>query len=31
VLPRKQGAWTESRTPLRPAARSLHELMRDRN
>ncbi len=30
VLPRRQGAWTESRAPLRPAARSLHELMRDR-
>jgi len=30
VLPRKQGAWTESRAPLRPAARSLHELLRDK-
>jgi L-lactate dehydrogenase complex protein LldF len=30
LLPRKQGAWTESRTPLRPAARSLHELLRNR-
>jgi L-lactate dehydrogenase complex protein LldF len=30
ALPRKQGAWTESRAPLRPAARSLHELLRNK-
>ena len=28
LTPRRQGAWTESRTPLVPARRSLHEAMR---
>ncbi|HET6720041.1 MAG TPA: LutB/LldF family L-lactate oxidation iron-sulfur protein [Rhodocyclaceae bacterium] len=28
LTPAKQGAWTDSRTPLVPARRSLHELMR---
>lgn len=26
--PKNQGAWTQSRTPLKPAPRSLHELVR---
>jgi L-lactate dehydrogenase complex protein LldF len=28
LSPRNQGAWTDSRTPLIPAKKSLHELMR---
>jgi L-lactate dehydrogenase complex protein LldF len=28
LAPHRQGAWTDSRTPLVPARRSLHELMR---
>ena len=31
LAPARQGAWTDSRTPLRPAARSLHERMNSRN
>jgi len=30
LTPARQGAWTDSRTPLRPAARSLHEQMKSR-
>ncbi|MEY4591915.1 MAG: hypothetical protein RIR18_810 [Pseudomonadota bacterium] len=30
LSPKNQGAWTDSRTPLIPAAKSLHELIRAR-
>jgi L-lactate dehydrogenase complex protein LldF len=29
LTPKKQGAWTNSRAPLRPAARSLHERIKN--
>jgi len=31
LTPKRQGAWTDSRAPLVPARRSLHELMAQRN
>ena len=30
LAPAQQGAWTDSRAPMRPAARSLHERMKSR-
>jgi L-lactate dehydrogenase complex protein LldF len=30
LVPRSQGAWTQSRAPLRPAARSLHDHFRNK-